>query len=108
MGNCQAIVDNHRALLVMFGVPISVVERINYNSIVQDNKNSVQHEVKLALKKHMLMGDGEHIIIVMDLVFLPKYTRPFPPSYFWVFIQISFKLFFQNQPPAIIIKGYKF
>ena len=61
----------------MFGVPKSVVERINYNSIVQDNKNSVQHEVKLALKKHMLMGDGEHIIIVMDLVFIPKYTRPF-------------------------------
>lgn len=77
MGNCQAIVDNHRALLVMFGVPISVVERINYNSIVQDNKNSVQHEVKLALKKHMLMGDGEHIIIVMDLVFIHEYTIPF-------------------------------
>ena len=61
----------------MFGVPISVVERINYNSIVQDNKNSVQHEVKLALKKHMLMGDGEHIIIVMDLVFIHEYTIPF-------------------------------
>ena len=25
----------------------------------------------------MPMGDGEHNIIVMDLVFLPKYTRPF-------------------------------
>ena len=77
MGNCQAIVDNHRALLVMFGVPISVVERINYNSIVQDNKKSIQQETKLALKKRMPMGDGEHNIIVMDLVFLPKYTRPF-------------------------------
>ena len=60
MGNCQAIVDNHRALLVMFGVPKSVVERINYNSIVQDNKNSVQHEVKLALKKHAYGRRGTH------------------------------------------------
>ena len=77
MGNCQTIVDDHRALLVMFGVPKSVVERINYNSIVQDNKKSIQQETKLALKKRMPMGDGEHNIIVMDLVFLPKYTRPF-------------------------------
>lgn len=77
MGNCQTIVDDHRTLLVMFGVPISVVERINYNSIVQDNKKSIQQETKLALKKRMPMGDGEHNIIVMDLVFLPKYTRPF-------------------------------
>ena len=61
----------------MFGVPKSVVERINYNSIVQDNKKSIQQETKLALKKRMPMGDGEHNIIVMDLVFLPKYTRPF-------------------------------
>ena len=77
MGNYQAIVEKHRTLLVAFGVPKSIVERINYNSIVQDNKKLIQQEVKLALKKRMPMGDGEHIIIVMDLVFLPKYTRPF-------------------------------
>lgn len=93
MGNSLTAVENHRKLLLRFGVSQNTIERINYNAFVIDHGKQIQEEMAMQLKKRMVMREGEQHVIVMSLGFLHKYELQLIKEFNKFMLNMGFRIY---------------
>ena len=93
MGNHLATVNDHKRLLLGFGVSRGVVERINYIAIVNDHGKNIRKEMDMKLKDRMPVRKGEHIVIVISLVFLNQYGLQFIKEFNRFMLHMGFRIY---------------